>query len=132
MEKCKPPEAVDTDGQNTKSGSEVAARNIGYLYKEIDKGIRARATARTFMLTNKLRPMARQVFWQDIKNQRAHLKQQEINPPGVRPPPEPPPASERTWSPRPREEQIELLNFDDVPDTKISLCTQEGARSWTN
>ena len=73
MEKCRPPEAVDTDGQTTKSGSEVADRNTGYLYKEIDKGIRARATARTFMLTNKLRPMARQVFWQDIKNQRARL-----------------------------------------------------------
>ena len=67
------------------------------------------------MLINKLHPMARQMFMQDIENQRAQLKQKEGNPPGTRPPPEPPPAPERTWFPRPREEQIELLNeLDEV------------------
>ena len=67
------------------------------------------------MLIDKLHPMARKVFWQDIEHQRAQLKQQENNPPGARPPPEPPPAAERTWFPRPQEEQIEPLNkLDEV------------------
>ena len=41
------------------------------------------------------------------------IKKQEGNPQGTRLPPEPPPAPERTWFPRPREEQIELLNILD-------------------
>ena len=67
------------------------------------------------MLIDQLHPMARQVFMQCIKDQWARRQQQENNLPGTRPPPEPPPAPERTWSSRPREEQIELLNeLDEV------------------
>ena len=83
------------------------------------------------MLIDKLHPMARQVFWQDIETQRAQLKQQEGDPPGTRHPPETLPAPERTWFLRPREEQIVLLNeLDEVLIWDIP--TQEGARSWTN
>ena len=39
----------------------------GNLFEEIDKSIRVRTTARTHMLIDKLHPMARQVFWQDIE-----------------------------------------------------------------
>ena len=48
-------------------------------------------------------------------NQWARLKQQKGDPPGTRPPPEPPSAPERTWFSRPQEEHIELLNkLDEV------------------
>ena len=84
----------------------------GDLFEKIDKSIRARTAAGTHMLIDKLNPMARQVFWHDIENQQAQQKQQEDDLPGTQPSPEPP---ERTWFPRPREEQIELLNeLDEV------------------
>ena len=73
----------------------------GDLYEEIDKNIRARTIAQTHILIDKLHPMTRKVFGQDIEHQRARLRQQENNPPGARPPPEPPPAPERTWFPCP-------------------------------
>ena len=62
------------------------------------------------MLIDKLHPMTRQVLMQDIKDQWEQRQWQENDPPGTRPPPEPPHSPERAWSPCPREEQIELLN----------------------
>ena len=80
------------------------------LYEKIYKSVKAGTKARTTMLIDELHPMARQVFMQYIKDQWEQRQQQEDDPPGTRPPPEPPSAPERTCSPRPRKEQIEILN----------------------